>query len=1149
MIEKIGQKMVEPLLDGLFSFFQNWIVSVLDTLLTYFTKDFAPDMGKFIEYLGSDNVASIQNVLMYTGIGLASVIFLFNIFMHSFPQLREDRDSLATAFIRYIIALLLVGSGVAFLEEWILSTAMFVYNWIGEITIDTTNIFELGSSYISTVVDSLVLNAEIPGISILLAILSIIFAITIIVNFFKFALEVVERYVVMCFLVLCFPVAASCYASSGTKRIFSAYWRMLISEIIVLVLNKLFIVGFLAMAGTAKVLSTGVLGFAFVIAYLRLAQRADGLLKSIGLNTVQTGGSLLDEAKGAMATGIMTARIASAGMTAIGGVAGGSMQSAGVKSGNFEKFANGQKLSNVGHNKSHSDGQTLKDYVAAGGTLNPEEDYAREAAARAAMTSGYKDLSSMSQKMQEAVIKQTYGDSLTDLATRSGFENASFSDVTVGANGDIHAKMTYGDNREMPVSLTKNPPRDAISNIGSVTDIAGNQMYLSRAESTNDIINKARQEGTLNASNPDVMDAATQMVQTNGLSGLKNMPSDVQSKAFTATHGAGFNEMAKNTGLGITADDIHNLSVDNSGKAHGTASIAGRDMNIEISPTQPADSNSLVGAYADKDGRMQFVTATPMQRNFDDIEYDTKDNRMPGTPVHSEPSASAGQAPGSINTATSATGQPGTPVHGEPSATGQPNAPVNATPSAAGQPNAPVNATPSAAGQPNAPVNATSSTTGQPGTPVHGEPSPAGQSGTPVNATPSAAGQPGTPVHGEPSPAGQPGTPVNATPSAAGQPGTPVHGEPSPAGQPNAPVNATPSATGQPGTPVHGEPSPAGQSGTPVNATPSAAGQPGTPVHGEPSPAGQSGTPVNATPSAAGQPGTSVHGEPSPAGQPNAPVNATPFAAGQPNAPVNATSSTTGQPGTPAHGEPTASAGQSSSKTYDDLSYTDFMMQEEGFDELLGTPPVSDGSGSSKDSTYNATPPNSNTVLNQGQGGNQTPPVMPSPSPSSDARRSFLQTKKSAAEIASGVTLDRGWKSANSIHLEGSRFTSTSNGGVELRNYDNDVMMYQDPKGFQHYSFGTKTPNEADFTAGGTYESSGYRNVKITGRFPDGSFTFEADGFDKKGDAARSKYVAQDYAKNHDQPGRVIQGNRIHQSLLVREVNAKKDLFGKGSER
>ena len=87
MIEKIGQKMVEPLLDGLFSFFQNWIVSVLDTLLTYFTKDFAPDMGKFIEYLGSDNVASIQNVLMYTGIGLASVIFLFNIFMHSFPQL------------------------------------------------------------------------------------------------------------------------------------------------------------------------------------------------------------------------------------------------------------------------------------------------------------------------------------------------------------------------------------------------------------------------------------------------------------------------------------------------------------------------------------------------------------------------------------------------------------------------------------------------------------------------------------------------------------------------------------------------------------------------------------------------------------------------------------------------------------------------------------------------------------------------------------------------------------------------------------------------------------------------------------------------------------------------------------------------------
>lgn len=109
-------------------------------------------------------------------------------------------------------------------------------------------------------------------------------------------------------------------------------------------------------------------------------------------------------------------------------------------------------------------------------------------------------------------------------------------------------------------------------------------------------------------------------------------------------------------------------------------------------------------------------------------------------------------------------------------------------------------------------------------------------------------------------------------------------------------------------------------------------------------------------------------------------------------------------------------------------------------------------------------------------------------------------------------------------------------------------MMYQDPKGFQHYSFGTKTPNDADFRAGGTYESAGYQNVKITGRFPDGSFSFEADSYDKKGNPARSKYIAQDYAKHHDQPGRIVQGNRIHQSLLVKEVNARKELFGKGSD-
>ena len=954
MIDKIGQKMVEPLLDGLFSFFENWIVTTLDILLSYFTKDFAPDMKQFIEFLGSNNVTSIQNILMYTGIGLASVIFLFNIFMQSFPQLKEDRDPISAVFLKYVVSLLLIGSGIAFLEEWILSTAMFIYNWIGEITIDASSVSEFGSSYIHSVVDSMALDRAIPGMSILLAILTIIFAITIIINFFKFALEVIERYVVMCFLVLCFPIAASCYASSGTKRIFTAYWRMLLSEIAMLVLNKLFIVGFLAMAGTAKVLSTGVLGFAFVIAYLRFAQRADAMLRSLGLNTAQTGGALLDDAKNALSTGIMAARVASSGVSTIAGVAGASMQSSGVKSDNFGKFSAGQRMSDYGHNKTHSDSQNLKNFAAAGGKLNPDEDYARETAARAAMTSGYKDLANMPQAMQEAVIKQTLGNDLADVATQAGYENASLSNITVSPNGDIRAKMNYGDGREMSISLSKTPPRDPITNIGSVTDIAGNQMYLSRTESTNDIINKARQDGTLNANNPDVMEATNQMVHTNGLNGLKNMPSDIQAKAFTAAHGAGFNKMSQNAGLGITSDDIHNISVDNGGNVHGTASISGRDMNLVISPNQPTDTTSLIGAYTDDDGRMHFVTATPPGQSFDDIEYGNDNTKVIGSD-YNEPSSSFETPMDSAN---------------------------------------------------------------------H---EPASSFETPMDS-----------VHREPSSSFE--TPMDST-------------------------NREPASSFE-------------------------------------------------------SPMDSVHREPS---------------------------SSFETPMDLVHNTPNFTARTHSDGTNNNLSYTDLMMHEEGFDELFDTQePISNiPNAKPLNDTMQST---NNFVSEQKENSDTSLPNTPSQIPTPEMRRNFLQPQKSASEVAAGVTLDRGWKAANSIHLEGARFTSTANGGVELRNYDNHVMMYQDPKGFQHYSFGTKTPNDADFRAGGTYESAGYQNVKITGRFPDGSFSFEADSYDKKGNPARSKYIAQDYAKHHDQPGRIVQGNRIHQSLLVKEVNARKELFGKGSD-
>ena len=151
---------------------------------------------------------------------------------------------------------------------------------------------------------------------------------------------------------------------------------------------------------------------------------------------------------------------------------------------------------------------------------------------------------------------------------------------------------------------------------------------------------------------------------------------------------------------------------------------------------------------------------------------------------------------------------------------------------------------------------------------------------------------------------------------------------------------------------------------------------------------------------------------------------------------------------------------------------------------------------------------------------------------------------RTPAEIASGVTLDRRWKTSHQAALAGARFTPTSDGGMELRHADNSVMMYQDSKKVQHYSFDTKTVNERDFAPNGIYETSGLQNVSIKGYNPDGSFTIEADSYDRGGNPSRTKYLCRDYATCHTERGKVIRGNRTHKSLLLTEIkDQKKDLY------
>lgn len=119
-------------------------------------------------------------------------------------------------------------------------------------------------------------------------------------NYFKLLLEVVERYVVVGVLCYTSPLAYSMGASKDTSQVFKSWCRMVGSQLLLLVMNVWFLRAFNSSVGryiaTGGALSNGhgsiFLWLFCALAFLKVAQRFDSYLGSIGLNVAQTGTGL-----------------------------------------------------------------------------------------------------------------------------------------------------------------------------------------------------------------------------------------------------------------------------------------------------------------------------------------------------------------------------------------------------------------------------------------------------------------------------------------------------------------------------------------------------------------------------------------------------------------------------------------------------------------------------------------------------------------------------------------------------------------------------------------------------------------------------------------------------------------------------------------
>ena len=118
----------------------------------------------------------------------------------------------------------------------------------------------------------------------------------------KLFFEVAERYVILCVLTYCAPLAFAMGGSKSTAEIFRGWLRMFASMCALMVFNLVFVKMLISAMSNAPN-GTAIIPWAMlIVGIVRMAKKMDGIILRIGLNPAITGGPL-----GARIPGMLTA--------------------------------------------------------------------------------------------------------------------------------------------------------------------------------------------------------------------------------------------------------------------------------------------------------------------------------------------------------------------------------------------------------------------------------------------------------------------------------------------------------------------------------------------------------------------------------------------------------------------------------------------------------------------------------------------------------------------------------------------------------------------------------------------------------------------------------------------------------------------------
>ena len=349
------------ILSGVVSYLFGLALNLLDAAINGFLGALGFDLDTFEHYFPA--AADYHEVIVGFGVGLLFIMLVFQLFRNFGVMLDMEAED----------PLKILGKTALFLGMILYSRS--IVNTLLGLLADPYAIF-LNTAFTPYEFRLTTLATAMFGsvfANPFMAIVTLIFMLVLGWQFLKLTVECVERYIVFYFALYCAPVVFAAGAFKSTAQIFKSWCRMVASQAMLLLLNIWSIKLFLSfMPVFERDSSNMVFNFLMGYAFLKFAQKADTLLRILGLNTASTG-DMVRSLGGTIAGIAMTLRTAG-GManhvtSAIGQRFGGT-DAAGKKGGSPSGEGSGGSGDSIGGMGSRSRPQAEGPSPGIGGAIS-----------------------------------------------------------------------------------------------------------------------------------------------------------------------------------------------------------------------------------------------------------------------------------------------------------------------------------------------------------------------------------------------------------------------------------------------------------------------------------------------------------------------------------------------------------------------------------------------------------------------------------------------------------------------------------------------------------------------------------------------------------------------------------------------------------